>query len=105
MSCQKLNQQAEGGGGSVQNDAMETEEDRWSLGDEKESDTRQGRKPYQKHEWTVVHARANIDLNDAFRRAEKIMTDDFNIAGGIPFKEWPAPVEKKIGPWRRKSVS
>ena len=35
----------------------------------------------------------------------KIMTDDFNIAGRIPFKEWPAPVEKKIGPWRRKSVS
>ena len=36
--------------------------------------------------------------------AEKIVGDDFNVAEGIVFKQWPTPCAKNIGPWARKSV-
>ena len=71
MSCRKQRQQAEGGGGSAQDGTTEMEEDYRidGVGDDEESDTGQGRKPYQKHKWI---AWVNIDLDDAFWRAEKL---------------------------------
>ena len=105
MSCQKLNQQAEGGGGSVQNDAMETEEDRWSLGDEEESDMGEGSRRYKKHNWTLVYEWMNIGIEEAYLRSKKILTADFNVAEGIAFKQWPTPCEKKVGPFAGKLVS
>ena len=32
----------------------------------------------------------------------KVMTDKFNVAGGLTFQEWPLLKESKIGSWERK---
>jgi len=59
---------------------------------------------YTKQQWHLVHRWRKIDEEEAFLKAEKEMTDDFNIAGGLGFQEWPVPKAGKIGPYPRKSV-
>lgn len=70
LSCLKRRQQAKGGGGSAQNVTSEVEEARWSLVDEEESDTGQGRNPHKRHQWMQVWV--NIDMDDVFWRAKKL---------------------------------
>ena len=46
-----------------------------------------------------------MPIEEAYLLAENVMTDDFNVAGGIALQEWPPPCDKKIGARARKSVS
>ena len=47
--------------------------------------------------WIPVKQWTDVGVEEAHVRAEKIMTNDFNVARGIAFKEWPTPYEKNIG--------
>ena len=60
---------------------------------------------YKKHNWISVQRWMGIGVEEAYLRAEKIMTGDFNVARVVIYKQWPTPCEKKIGPWARKSMS
>ena len=42
------------------------------------------RPPYRRHKWILVEVWSKIEFKEAYRRAERIKTDDFNIGGGIP---------------------
>ena len=64
--------------------------------------SRKGR--YRKHRWELVSSWTGIGKMEAYGKAATIMTNDFNIAGGLAFTEWPGPTDKKIGPYGRKSV-
>ena len=64
-----------------------------------------GRNVYMKHNWSLVERWMDISSEEAYLRAEKIMTGDFNVARVVIYKQWPTPCEKKIGPWARKSMS
>ena len=88
-------------------DEVQEEEEEEEEGEEEESEIEDGgiRPPYNRHKWKLVASWSKIDLQEAYRRAEKIMIDDFNIGGGIPWIERPEPGEKKIGPFSFKSVS
>ena len=59
---------------------------------------------YRKHAWILVHRWRNNSVDEAFLKAEKMMTDDFDVAGRLAFQKWPQPNPKKIGPRPRKSV-
>ena len=74
MSCRKKRAKAEGSGGSARN---AVNDDSWSLGDEEESDMGEEMSRYKKHQWAVVQAWMNIDIEEAYLRAERDMTDDF----------------------------
>ena len=102
MSCRRMREEKEGDGGVARNGS---EDEGWSLWDEEESDMGEGRTRYKKHEWVIVEAWSNIDIEEAYLRADKIMTGDFDVAGGLALKLWPSPCEKKIGPFHRKSES
>ena len=55
-----------------------------------------GKGAYKRHEWILVHHWRNITLDEALLKAEKVMTDEFNIARGLKFQEWPEPKLSKI---------
>ena len=59
---------------------------------------------YNKHKWKLFSSWTGIGKKQAHRLAAKVMTYDFNIAGGPAFKQWPGPTDKKIGPFVRKLV-
>ena len=59
---------------------------------------------YNKHKWKLFSSWTGIGKKQAYGLAAKVMTYDYNIAGGLVFKQWPGPTEKKIGPFVRKSV-
>ena len=46
-----------------------------------------GKAGYRKHSWTFVHCWRNITLDEVLLWAEKLMTDNFNVAGGLRFKD------------------
>ena len=52
-----------------------------------------------------MHAWMNIGIEEADLCSKKVMPVDFNVAGGIAFKQWPTPCEKKVGPFAGKLVS
>ena len=43
-------------------------------------------------------------LEEGLTMAEKVRTVDFNIAGGLTFKNWGERTLNKIGLWGKKSV-
>ena len=59
---------------------------------------------YRKHQWELASCWKGIEKMDAYGKAATVMTNDFNVAGGLAFTDWPAPTERKIGPFGRKSV-
>ena len=38
---------------------------------------------YKKHSWVSVHRWRNVSVDEAFLKAEKLMSDDFNVAGEL----------------------
>ena len=60
------------------------------------------RPPYRRHKWNLVVIWTKIEMPEAYRRAERIMIDDFNIGREISRIQWPDPGEKKIGPFAFK---
>ena len=66
--------------------------------DGNESETGEGGQCYRKHGWKSVHLWRDISVEEEYLLAEKVMMDDVIVAGGIEFKEWSRPCDKKIGP-------
>ena len=85
MSCWRQLEQVRGNGGSTAK--VDDDNDRCSLGEDEETDTGSW-PPYRKNKWMLVAAWTNIDKQKVFRRAEVIMTEDFNIAGGLRPNKW-----------------
>ena len=79
----------------------EDEDEIWGVEEdeeEEESEIEEGiRPPYRRHKWNLVVVRSKIEFPEAYRRAEIIMIDDFNIGGGIPRIQWPDPGERRSG--------
>ena len=99
MSLWRQREQARWNGGSeAKLDDSDDDDDRWSLGDDEETDAGSW-PPYRKHKWTLVAAWTNIDMEDAYRRVAEIMTKDFNVAGGLRPNKWGESSEMKIGPF------
>ena len=59
---------------------------------------------YNKNKWRLMSNWSGIGKKQAYVFAAKVMTNDFNVAGGLAFTNWPEPIDKKIGPFIRKSV-
>ena len=59
---------------------------------------------YSKHNWVLAHRWRNVFVDEAFLKAEKAMTDDFNVSDGLTFQKWSPPNFKIIGQWQRKLV-
>ena len=78
--------------------------DRSGDGDVKGSSSGNSKGVYKNHDWTLVHRWRGICQEEALLRSEKVMSDDFDIAKGLNFCDWPAPTIEKIGAFKRKSV-
>ena len=90
MSCRRQREEGRGDGRRAVKD--EEADGEWELDEEEEEEEEEEseiedggiRPPYRRHTWKIVASWSKIDLPEAYRRAEKIMTQDFNIGGGIP---------------------
>ena len=103
MSCWRQLEDASGKEGSAAKEE-DDDDDRSSLGDDEETETG-SLQPYRKNKWVLIASWSNIDKEEAYRQAAVIMTEDFDIAGGLAPNMWGEPSEKKIGPFGHRSVS
>ena len=59
---------------------------------------------YNSLQWYICGSWTGLTESEVLKLAEKIMVDDFQIAGGAVAYKIPPPTLKKIGPYARKSV-
>ena len=67
-----------------------------TCGDDNHSPNGGNKGVYRKHDWKLVHQWRKISKEKAFLMAERVMTDDLNVVGGLRFQEWPPPKECKM---------
>ena len=93
MSCRKQREEASGDGCSAAKavsaakvvDLDDDDEDRWTEDDDEQTDAG-SRSSYRKNKWKLVAVWTNIDKEEAYRHAAEIMTEDFEVAGGVQTK-------------------
>ena len=91
-------------GGAVRSCAMSSEGGDGGSNCKEDQSIISGNFGYRRDSWTFVLNWKCNTLEEGLKMAEKVRTVDFNIAGGLTFKNWGTRTLNKIGLWGKKSV-